>query len=207
MQGADTLSQVLLFGILQKAAADLERPAGDRNLDVFLVADLSRTLAEQADHVGGIERRGNRRNGTRFRNPMRGGEHRGAAETVADQHGRCGQRLAEMVGGGDQIVDVRGKVGVGELAFAGAEPGEIEAQHGDTVELEAFGDVARRPDALAAGKAMRKQRHRPHRSVRPVEQRGELLAMGVGEIELFGGHGWLLRSGHHKPVLRPRRRA
>ena len=100
-----------------------------------------------------------------------------------------------MVGGGDQIVDVRGKVGVGKLAFAGAEPGEIEAQHGDTVELEALGDVPRRPDAFAAGEAMRKQRHRAHRTVRPVEQRGKLLALGVGEIEPFGGHRRLLRSG------------
>ncbi len=97
-----------------------------------------------------------------------------------------------MVGGGDQIVDVRGEVGVGKLAFAGAEPGEIEAQHGDTVKLEAFGDVPRGPDALAAGEAMRKQRHSAHRTVRPVEQRGEGLALGVAEIEFFGGHGRLL---------------
>ena len=87
---------------------------------------------------------------------MRGGEHGGAAETVADQQGRCGQRLAEMVGGGDQIVNVRGKVGVGELTFARTQPGEIKAQHGDTMELEALGDMPRRPDAFAAGKAMRK---------------------------------------------------
>ena len=39
---------------------------------------------------------------------------------------------------------------------------------------------------------MRKQRHRAHRTVGPVEQRGEGLALGVAEIEFFGGHGRLL---------------
>ncbi len=39
-----------------------------------------------------------------------------------------------MIGGGDEIVDIGGKRGVGEFAFAGAEAGEVEAQHGDAVE-------------------------------------------------------------------------
>jgi hypothetical protein len=40
---------------------------------------------------------------------------------------------------------------------------------------------------------MREQRHGAHRTVRPVEQCGERLALGIGEVELFGGHGRLLR--------------
>ena len=138
--------QVLLVDVFQEAAADLERPPGKRHLDFVLVADLGDLLAEQPDDVRRIERRGDRHHGARFRDAVRGGEHRGAAEAVADQDRRRGECLAQMIGGGDQIVDVRGERGVGELAFAGAEPGEIEAQHGDAVQLQAFGDVARRPD-------------------------------------------------------------
>ena len=69
-------------------------------------------------------------------------------------------RLAQMVGGGDQIVDVRGERRVGELAFAGAEAGEIEAQHRDAARLQPVGDAPGRPVVLAAGEAVRKQRDR-----------------------------------------------
>ena len=72
-------------------------------------------------------------------------------------------RPPQMIGRGDQIVDIRGECGVGEFALAGAEPGEIEAQHRDAVQLEPLGDMPRRPIALAAGEAMREQRHRADR--------------------------------------------
>ena len=141
-----------------------------------------------------IERRADRHHGARLGDAVRGREHRGAAEAVADQDRRRGERLPQMIGGGDQIVDIRGESGVGELAFAGAEPGEIEAQHRDAVQLQTFGDAPRRPVVLAAGEAMREQRDRAHRAVRPVEQRGKLLTLGVGKIEFFGRHRHLLRS-------------
>src|SRR5580700_6778704 len=50
---------------------------------------------------------------------------RGAAEAVPDQDRGCHKRRPQMIGGGDQIVDIGGERGVGELALAGAEPGEI----------------------------------------------------------------------------------
>ena len=60
-----------------------------------------------------------------------GGEHRGAAERVADEQGRRREPLAQMVGGAHQVLDVGGERGVGELALRRAEPGEVEAQDGD----------------------------------------------------------------------------
>src|SRR5579864_120746 len=48
--------------------------------------------------------------------------------------------------------------------------------------------MPRRSIALAAGEAMRKQRHRADRAIRPVEQRRERVALGVLEVEFFGGH-------------------
>ena len=74
-------------------------------------------------------------------NPVRGRQHRAAAEAVADQDRRRAVHLAQMIGGGDQIVDVGGKMRVGEFAFAAAEPGEIETQHGDAVDRQPLGDA------------------------------------------------------------------
>ena len=191
---------ILLGDVVEESAADAERPAGERDFDLALPRDVGDLVPEQPGDMRRIGRRGDRHHGARLGDAVRGGEHRGAAEAVADQDRRRGEFLAQVIGGGDQIVDVRGERGVGELAFAGAEPGEIEAQHRDAVQLQAFGDAPRRLVVLAAGEAMRKQRHRAHRAVRPVEQRGELVALGVGEIEFFGGHGRLLRSALH-PAL------
>ena len=176
----------------RKVRRTSKRPPGKRHLDLVLIVELGDAFAEQPDDMRRIERRRDRHHGARLGDAVRGGEHRGAAKAVADQDRRRHECRPQMIGGGDQIVDVRRERGVGKLALAGADPGEIEAQHRDAVQLQPFGNMARRPIALAAGEAMRKQRHRANRAVRPVEQRGELVALGVAEIEFFGGHGWLL---------------
>src|ERR1700721_1373122 len=53
-----------------------------------------------------------------------------------------------MIGGCDQIVDVRRKRRVGELAFAGAQAGEIEPQRRNAALLQPISDVAGRPVVL-----------------------------------------------------------
>ena len=180
--------EILLGNVVEQRAANAERPALQRDLNLALRCNLGGAVAKQADDVRRIERRADRDHRARLRDAMRGGEHRGAAQTMTDQNRGRGERLAQMVGRGDQIVDVGRKGGVGKLAFAGAEPGEIEPQHGDAVKLQAVGDVACGPVVLAAGEAMRKQRDRACRPIRPVEQRGKLLALGIGKIEFFGRH-------------------
>ena len=78
-----------------------------------------------------------------------GGEHRGAAKTVTDEDRRRTDRLAQMIGGGDKIVDVRREGGVGKLALAPAEACEVKTQHGDAVLFQAFGDVTRCLDVFS----------------------------------------------------------
>ncbi len=57
--------------------------------------------------MGRIERRVDRHHGARLGDAVRGGDHGGAAEAVADQDRRRGELpLPQMVGGGDEIVDV-----------------------------------------------------------------------------------------------------
>jgi hypothetical protein len=56
----------------------------------------------------------------RFLDAVRGGEHRGATQTMADQNGRGAIHGAQVVCGGDQVVDIGGEMRVGEFALAGA---------------------------------------------------------------------------------------
>jgi hypothetical protein len=113
---------------------------------------------------------------------------------VPDQDRRRGERAAQMIGGCDQIVDVRRKRRVGELAFAGAQAGEIEPQRRNAALLQPIGDVAGRPVVLIANKAVREQRDRANFAVRAVEKSGQRLALGIAEIKTFGGHEHLLRG-------------
>ena len=163
-------------------------PPRQRDLHLAVHGDVGDLPLEQAGDVGGIGRRTDGDYGSRLGNAVSGGEHRGAAETVPDQNRRRREFLPQVIGGGDQIVDIRRERGIGELAFAGAEPGEIEAQHGDAVQGQPLGDAPRRAIVLAAGEAMGEQRHGADRTVRPVEQRGELVALLVAKVEFFSGH-------------------
>ena len=92
-------------------------------------------------------------------------------------------RFAQMIGGGDQVLDVRGEMRVGEFAFAHAQPGEIEAHHRDAGFGQPFGDALGGEIVLAAGEAMRKQRVSRGLAERQVDERRELFALGVGKVE------------------------
>jgi len=77
---------------------------------------------------------------------------------VADQQTRRHAARPQVIGGGNQVPQVRTEIGVGKVAVAGAEAGEVEAQRGDAACGEAGGDAARRNHVLAAGEAVREQR-------------------------------------------------
>ena len=69
-------------------------------------------------------------------------EHGGPAERVADEQLRravwCSRSHAAAA---TQVVDVRAEVGVGELALAGAETGEVEAQDPEALLGQLGGDA------------------------------------------------------------------
>ena len=130
------------------------RPASV-HLDLALGLDLIDLILEQADDMRRIVGRGDGDHGARVGDAVRGGQHRAAAQAVADQDRRRAVHLAQMIGGGDQILDVRRKMRVGEFAFAAAEPGEIEAQHGDAVDRQPLGDALGGKVVLAAGETVR----------------------------------------------------
>ena len=60
-------------------------------------------------------------------------QNRSTPEAVPDQDRRRFAGISQMVGGPHEIGDIRGEGGVGEIAFAGAEAGEVEPQHRDAL--------------------------------------------------------------------------
>src|SRR5258708_11425993 len=91
--------------------------------------------------------------------------------------------LAQKIGRGDEVADVRGKIGVGEVAFAPAQAGEVEAQHGDAALGERGADVSRRLGVLRAGEAVGEQGVGERRPVRRVEPRGKRGAGCAGKAD------------------------
>jgi hypothetical protein len=193
-QIADVGRKILFGNVIEQPAADAKRPAGERHLDFALLPNLSHLIAEQACDMRRVEGRRNRHHRACLGNAMRGRQHRGTAEAMPDEDRWRGQRAPQMIGGGDEIIHVRGKRGVGELAFARAEAGEIEPQRRDAPLFQSVGDVAGRPVVLAAGKAVREQGDRTYLTARAIKQGGQRLALGIAKIETFGGHEYLLRG-------------
>ena len=189
MEAGDIRHQAVLGDIVEELAGDMERPAGERDLDLAVRADVLDAVLEQAGDMGGIGGGGDSDDGSGVRNFSCGGEDRGAAEAVADQDRRRFSGFAQMIGGVNQVGDVGGEGGVGKIAFAGAEPGEIEPQHRDAPGRQRRCDAPRGQHILAAGEAMREQRVGERLTLRQVERCGQLMAAFTGELETFSRHG------------------
>ncbi len=205
-QVAQALFELLRCDVVQEFLADAEGAARERDLDLALLLNVGDMLLEQTGDVPRIGRRRNRRDRARFRHLRRGGQHRRAAEAVADQDRGRLIHLAQVIRGRDQIGDVGGKRRVGELALARAEPGEIETQHRDAARRQCLRDALCRQIVLAAGEAVREQRERDRLTRGLVEQRGKLFAARIGKVEAFGRHR-VLPIACPAPPLRPARAA
>jgi len=116
------------------------------------------------------------------------GQHGGATQAVADQQLRRSMFCPQEIGGGQQVVDIRRKIGGGKLALAGAQPREVEAQHGDAVLRQALRDAPRGQHVLAAGKTVGEQRVGADGAVGRVEARRQHMAVRAGKILPGGFH-------------------
>jgi hypothetical protein len=79
----------------------------------------------------GIGRRRDGHDRPGFGNLSGGGEDRRTPEAVAGQDRGRFSGFAQMIGGADEVGDVGRKGRVGKIAFAGAEPGEVEQGIGE----------------------------------------------------------------------------
>jgi len=110
---------------------------------------------------------------------------------VADQQARRFELLAQEAGGRDQVLHVRRKIRVREISLAGAEPGEIEAQHRHVTLGQALRDAVRRQYVLAAGETVGKHTVGARCTVRHLEL-GRNLAVRPLELNAFCRHAFFL---------------
>ena len=153
----DALQQALLGDVVEKLAADPESSSADLDLAMAPLVDEFDPVPEQSDDVARIGRRGERDDGAGLRHHRGGSQYGSAAEAVTDQQGGRTPRCSQTVRRSDEIGDIGGKMRIGEIAFAGPQPGEIESQHSDPARRERLGNTFGRQAFLAASEAMSKQ--------------------------------------------------
>lgn len=193
-QFPDPAALIVAGQIFDERAPDLERSPADLDLGRAGIRDRGHPVAEQIQHVRRVEGRPDGRDRLRFGNPPGRGEHRGAAQAVADQERRRHAGAPQLIGGGDDILDIRSKAGVPEFAFAAAKAGEIEPERGDAERREMARDPRRRQRVLAAGETMGEQGVSRGSSFGEFQPAGKSVSVRALEIETFGRHGaFLLR--------------
>ena len=94
----------------------------------------------------------------------------------------------ERVRRSHEIGDVGGESGVGELAAAAAEPGEVEAERGDAELGQRPGDMDRRAHILAAGEAVGEDRIGRGIALGQLEPPGQPVPTGTREVEPLAAH-------------------
>ena len=192
----DALGDMLLGDVLQKLLANMKRTPGEQHFRLSLLFNHLQTVSELMRDMLGRRRRSHRRHRHRLRHFLRRRQHRRPAERMPDQYRRRLMVDAQILGGANQILHIRGEVGVGEVALARAQPGEVEAQHRDVPLGEGGGDAGGGENVLGAGEAVREQSISARRIVALLQTPGEALAGGAEEGDFLraGGHGGVLHG-------------
>jgi hypothetical protein len=183
------LRRIVPLQVLEELPADGEGASADVDLRFPRGEDVALSVHQKLFHMLGVVRRADDGHCTAFRDLRGGGEHRGAAETVADEELRRPVVLPQVSGRGQQVFDVRAEIGVGEIAAAHAQAGEVEAQHRDAARGKRLADVGCGLAVLRAGEAVGEKRVGARLGRRQLEPGGQLVALGSGEADGFGRHG------------------
>ena len=185
-QVPDGLLEAVSCDVLEELPLDAEGPPADRDLRLPRGLDLGGAFAQELPHMVRLGGCRDRRDRGRLRHAGGRGKDGGTAQAVPDEELRCRVVLAQEIGRGDEIAEVRGEIGVGELALARAETGEIETQHGKAALGEAACDARRGEDVLRAGETMGEERISARRRRRHLEEGRETLAAAALEIDALG---------------------
>ncbi len=114
---ADFVLEPLHLGVLDERAADAKWPAAQLDLGLTLGPDPIERTAELPQHVRHIGRRADCHDRLRLGNAFGDSQHGGSAERMADEYDRRLVVAPQIVGGADEILDVGGEVGIGEVAL------------------------------------------------------------------------------------------
>ena len=117
------------------------------------------------------------------------GQSRGTAEAVPDQDAGRIALLLHRPDRGCQIGDVAAEGGMGEIALALPQPGEVKAKDANAAGGERPRDPHGRHRVLAARKTMGKNGVGCRGSVRQVEPARQALPLRAREVENSRPHG------------------
>ena len=131
----------MLGDVVEEFALDPERPAGECTSTSPCARMSSIRSVNRCVTCAGSDGRGDGDDRLGLRDLPGGGEEAAPPRLWPISSAGACAGVAQMVGGADQIGDVGREGGVGEFAFAGAEPGEVEAQHGDALGRQRVGDA------------------------------------------------------------------
>jgi hypothetical protein len=153
------------------------------------VEDIVEAAVQQTDHMPRVAGCTNGDHGGHVRQLPGCRQSRGAPEAMPDQDPRRMARLLHRPDGGCQVGDVAAEGGMGEVAFALPQPGEVKAKDADPPGGERPRDPHRRHRVLAARKTMGKNGVGGRGSVRQVEPARQALPLGAREVENFRPYG------------------
>ena len=187
-QIGNSIAQLLPGNVVEEGAANPEWATGERDFQLASGADLHDVILQQADDVGRIAGCADGHHRTRLRHLGSRRQHRRAAETVANENGRCPPHARKLVGRCDKIGDIGGKRRIGELALARAQAREVEAQDANAKRGQAFCNPPGGVHILAASEAMGEQGIGPRRGSRLVKERRETVSVSAGELKSLRRH-------------------
>ena len=140
IQGPDGLLHLRGGQVVQELFPDGERPAREGDARLAFGLDFLQRVVEEARHVLGVVRGrdGGHRIGTR--DSLGRLQDRRPAQRMAHEDARRLAFLGQKLGGRRQIPDVRGEVGLREVALTFPQAGEVKPEHPDILTVEGPAD-------------------------------------------------------------------
>lgn len=185
-ESADALALTLPGEIVDQRPANTKRTAGERHVGFLRRGKLGRRGQKRLLEMLGLGRRADRHHRLDLGDPTGHREDGGPAEAVPDQEIGGPPTVPQKVDRGAQVLQIGREVGVGEIALAFPQTGEVKAKDLEPLLDQRPGDPHDRLQVLRAGKAMGKKGEPPGGFAGGIETRGELLTARAGESHSLG---------------------
>src|SRR5262245_61848787 len=128
----DVAHDRVALGILDQLPADREGATTERNVGYAITFNISQMRLKLMQHMRDIRRRADRYDCRYLRYTVRCSQHRSTTQRVTDENCWGPIVRAQVIGGEDEILDIRGEIGVLELPLGGSKPCEIKPQNRNT---------------------------------------------------------------------------
>lgn len=126
-QVGDAFFLVVTVEVGEKAFADVEFAARKGDFGLALGTDLREVVFEELGDVAGVVGSAESDDVREFGDLAGSGEDSGTSEGVPEDESGGGEVFSEVIGGGDEVLDVGDEGGVGEVSVGIPESCEVEA--------------------------------------------------------------------------------